>query len=118
MMARSAAPSAPESNPIRTRADWQRMRDACLRDPGAFHGDIAAREIHWYDAATHAWLSLGDDAHWHGYDATTGAPVAARPRATWQPWTRALDDDDPPFYRWFADARTNACFNEVDRHVL
>lgn len=118
MTARSAAPSAPESNPIRTRADWQRMRDACLRDPGAFHGDIAAREIHWYDAATHAWLSLGDDAHWHGYDATTGEPVAARPRATWQPWTRALDDDDPPFYRWFVDARTNACFNEVDRHVL
>lgn len=35
-----------------------------------------------------------------------------------QPWARAFNDDNPPFYRWFEGGLTNACFNEVDRHVL
>ncbi|MEL6316268.1 MAG: AMP-binding protein, partial [Pseudomonadota bacterium] len=29
----------------------------------------------------------------------------------------ALDDANPPFYRWFADATCNTCWNAVDRHV-
>jgi hypothetical protein len=70
-------PPQAKINPLRTRADWQRARDACQSDPGRYHGDIAARELHWFDpTAGNAW------------------------------------------YRWFVDARTNACFNEVDRHVL
>jgi propionyl-CoA synthetase len=36
-------------------------------------------------------------------------------------WTgrpaRALDDSDPPFYRWFADGEANTCWNAVDRHA-
>ncbi|MCB2224139.1 MAG: propionyl-CoA synthetase [Actinobacteria bacterium] len=34
-----------------------------------------------------------------------------------EPWTRVLDDSDPPFYRWFPGARLNTCFNALDRHV-
>ena len=34
-----------------------------------------------------------------------------------KPWDRVLDDDKPPFYRWFDGAETNTCFNAVDRHV-
>ena len=30
---------------------------------------------------------------------------------------RALDDGAAPFYRWFADAEVNTCYNAVDRHV-
>ncbi len=33
------------------------------------------------------------------------------------PPTKALDDANPPFYRWFADATCNTCWNAVDRHV-
>ncbi|MFQ5622536.1 MAG: propionyl-CoA synthetase [Paracoccaceae bacterium] len=33
------------------------------------------------------------------------------------PPTRALDDSNPPFYRWFADGELNTCYNAVDRHV-
>jgi len=33
------------------------------------------------------------------------------------PPTKALDDSKPPFYRWFADAEMNTCYNCVDRHV-
>ncbi len=114
----TAVPPTAARNPIRTRDDWQRMRDAVVANPGDFHGALASREIHWYDASTRRWLSLGDDDYWHGFDARTGAPVAGPAREQWQPWTRGFDDDDPPFYRWFVGGRTNACFNEVDRHVL
>jgi propionyl-CoA synthetase len=33
------------------------------------------------------------------------------------PPTRILDDDNPPFYRWFPDGVLNVCHNAVDRHV-
>jgi propionyl-CoA synthetase len=32
--------------------------------------------------------------------------------------TRVLDDDSPPFYRWFPDGRLNTCYNALDRHVI
>ena len=36
-------------------------------------------------------------------------------------WTkrpdRVLDNDNPPFHRWFPGAQTNTCWNAVDRHV-
>jgi propionyl-CoA synthetase len=36
-------------------------------------------------------------------------------------WTKVpvkvLDDTAAPFYRWFADAEANTCYNAVDRHV-
>ena len=36
-------------------------------------------------------------------------------------WFRApetmLDSDNPPFYRWFPDGQTNACYNALDIHV-
>ncbi|MFY0408872.1 propionyl-CoA synthetase [Solicola sp. PLA-1-18] len=31
---------------------------------------------------------------------------------------RALDDSNPPFYRWFPDATMNTCYNALDRHVI
>jgi len=32
-------------------------------------------------------------------------------------WDRVLDASTPPFFRWFAGARLNTCWNAVDRHV-
>jgi propionyl-CoA synthetase len=34
-----------------------------------------------------------------------------------KPPSKALDDSNPPFFRWFADAECNTCWNAVDRHV-
>jgi len=31
--------------------------------------------------------------------------------------TTVLDDSNPPFYRWFPDGVTNACYNALDIHV-
>jgi propionyl-CoA synthetase len=31
--------------------------------------------------------------------------------------TRILDDDNPPFHRWYPDGELNTCHNALDRHV-
>ncbi|HTW41120.1 MAG TPA: acetate--CoA ligase [Solirubrobacteraceae bacterium] len=56
------------------------------------------------------------------------AQAAADPQAWWaaqaetldwfEKWTRVLDDDDPPFYRWFTGGTLNASYNCLDRHVI
>jgi acrylyl-CoA reductase (NADPH) / 3-hydroxypropionyl-CoA dehydratase / 3-hydroxypropionyl-CoA synthetase len=118
----AVVPPAPQRNPIPDRAAWEAQRRACEQDPGAFHGAIAARELHWYapDVGTHgAWITWSDAAQrWTGFDARTGVAVDAPYDAAWTPWAVAFDASDAPFYRWFSGGLTNACFNEVDRHVL
>ena len=114
-------PPTPSHNPIRTKGEWERIRQECQEDPGRVHGELAAREIHWFDpeAGDHgAWVSVGEDGDWSGWDAETLEPVSAHRSAEWRPWSKALDDSQAPWYRWFTGARTNAAFNEVDRHVL
>ncbi len=34
-----------------------------------------------------------------------------------EPWTTALDDSEPPFYRWFSGGKLNVSHNCLDRHV-
>ncbi|MFZ9667123.1 MAG: AMP-binding protein [Steroidobacteraceae bacterium] len=117
----AVTPLSASVNPFVHRAAWQAARDACAADPGQFHGDIASREIHWFEpkAGTQgAWITRDTEGRWLGFDARSGAPVEPSLPQHYRPWTRALDDSEAPFYRWFNDALTNACFNEVDRHVL
>ncbi|MFM7799568.1 MAG: AMP-binding protein, partial [Planctomycetota bacterium] len=118
----AVAPPSAVVNAITTRAAWQQARDACARDPGAYHADIARREIHWFEpsvGAHGAWLSFDAAAGgWCGWDARSGAAVSPALDADHTPWRRAFDDCEAPFYRWFDGALTNACFNEIDRHVL
>ena len=109
-----------EVNPIRTRADWEAAREAALRDPGRFHGAIATRELHWFDASLGrhgAWITRDADGRWTGLDARTAAPIEVPHGPEHAPWTTAFDAADAPFYRWFVGGRTNAAFNAVDRHV-
>jgi acetyl-CoA synthetase len=45
--------------------------------------------------------------------------VAQAERLDWfQKWTRVLDDDDPPFYKWFTGGTLNVSYNCLDRHVI
>ncbi len=98
--------------------DTQRSR--AMDDPGAYHGAIAAAELHWYDTESQSWLNRNPDTSaWQGLPAPAGPeePVTVK-AADWTPWSEALDSSNAPFYKWFVGAQTNACFNEVDRHVL
>jgi propionyl-CoA synthetase len=42
---------------------------------------------------------------------------AAKDIFWYQAPTVVLDDNNPPFYRWYPDGMTNACYNAVDIHV-
>jgi acetyl-CoA synthetase len=43
--------------------------------------------------------------------------VAAENYEWYQPWSRVLDDDNAPFYKWFVDAKVNIIHNALDRHL-
>jgi propionyl-CoA synthetase len=45
------------------------------------------------------WGEAAEGIHWH------------------KRWDRVLDASNPPFYRWFAGAEVNTCYNALDRHV-
>ncbi len=45
------------------------------------------------------WAEAAEDIHWD------------------RRWDRVLDDDNPPFYRWFAGGELNTCYNALDVHV-
>ncbi|MFZ4110985.1 MAG: acetyl-coenzyme A synthetase N-terminal domain-containing protein, partial [Polymorphobacter sp.] len=107
------------ANTILTRTDWETARGAVIADPGRFHGDIAARNLHWLVPQPQGavWISFNGTG-WSGWDATTAAPVVVDLPSGFTPWSRAFNDDAAPHFRWFDGARTNCCFNEVDRHVL
>jgi acetyl-CoA synthetase len=61
-------------------------------------------------------------------DASVYEQAARDPQAWWaaqageldwfQRWTRVLDDDDPPFYKWFTGGTLNVSYNCLDRHVI
>src|SRR5919205_1741262 len=90
------------SNPIVDRAEWERQRARAAEDPGGFHGDIAKSAIHWYDAGREAWITFDDAAGaWTGWTAVDGEAVALDDLAgSHEPWERAFDGGDPPFFAW------------------
>jgi acrylyl-CoA reductase (NADPH)/3-hydroxypropionyl-CoA dehydratase/3-hydroxypropionyl-CoA synthetase len=112
----------PEVNEISDRARWEEMREACLRDPAAFHGALAKRTVCWFlpdegDTGVWAWWDSAA-GRWRGWDATTGAERALDLPEAFEPWEQAFDPSDAPRWRWFVGGLTSAAFNEVDRHVL
>ncbi len=59
-----------------------------------------------------------DDVYAHSMRDPDGFWAEAAKGIDWvTPWTRVLDDSRAPFYRWFAGAELNTCWNAVDRHV-
>ncbi len=41
----------------------------------------------------------------------------ARELDWYHPWTKVLDDSNPPFFQWFVGGKTNIVLNALDRHV-
>lgn len=78
---------------------------ACTADPGAYHGSIARRMLHWYNSDLRAWLSW-DSARscWSGWDVTAN-PVEL---SEWTPWEVTLETKRAPYYEWFVGASTSA----------
>ncbi len=45
------------------------------------------------------WAETAADVHW------------------FKKWDKVLDDSNAPFYKWYAGAETNSCYNALDVHV-
>lgn len=62
---------------------------------------------------------ISDTAVWDAADADPVGFWEEQARALdWaEPWTNALDDSNPPFYRWFQGGKINASHQCLDRHV-
>ena len=65
-----------------------------------------ARVKRWEDLAGAAgrdlqgfWAAEARELHW------------------FEPWTRVLDDDRKPFFKWFVGGKTNIAYNCLDRHA-
>jgi len=101
---------------LRSQQDEDEARANAVADPSSYHATIASSELHWFDADSEQWLSRATQGDWQGWHAYSGALASAN--TAWAPWSSALDDSAAPFYRWFVDGQTNACFNLLDRHVL
>jgi acrylyl-CoA reductase (NADPH)/3-hydroxypropionyl-CoA dehydratase/3-hydroxypropionyl-CoA synthetase len=100
---------------LQSQQDEDQARASAVSDPAGYHANIAARELHWFNASASQWLSRCEGA-WRGWHSQSGGQSEAD--TDWAPWSTPLDDTAAPFYRWFADGLTNACFNLLDRHVL
>ncbi|MEM8564530.1 MAG: AMP-binding protein, partial [Pseudomonadota bacterium] len=105
---------------LHSEEEEQRSRIQAQESPGEFHGNIASTELHWFDAAGDRWLNrLPEEDRWTGWRAADGSQAVTDDlAASWRPWHTALDESHAPFFRWFDGALTNACFNELDRHIL
>ena len=80
----------------------------------------AALNIFWFKVGDDAWLRRPADdaaAPWAGWRATDASAIELESDA-WQPWSSVCDYSEAPYVRWFAEALTNAAFNELDVHHL
>ena len=53
----------------------------------------------WQEAPEEFWGETAQDLSWD------------------RPWDQVLDESNAPLYRWYAGAKTNTCYNALDRHV-
>jgi acetyl-CoA synthetase len=54
---------------------------------------------HSIDDPESFWSSIAGELHW------------------FKKWDRVLNDDNPPFYKWFEGGKTNISYNCLDRHL-
>jgi len=74
-----------------------------FQPPEEFRGRALIRDLSIYEEAAR------DPVAW--WEGQAGALDWA------EPWDQALDDSNPPFYKWFVGGKLNVSHNCLDRHV-
>ncbi len=107
-----ATPTASAANPTASAGS---VAAATAADPAAATGvdsaeggTAASGPVAGAYAAAYKRSLADPNGFWA--DAARGVTWIKKPR-------RILNDDNPPFYRWFTDGVLNICFNALDRHV-
>jgi acetyl-CoA synthetase len=68
------------------------FREHALVRDRSLHDEAASDPEAW-------WARQAEELHW------------------FKPWDTVLNEDDPPFYKWFEGGTLNASYNCLDRHV-
>lgn len=104
----------------RSQVEEDSLRQTVIESPDRFFGDLARSSLHWFEASGAQWLTYDSSLQqWQGYDQATGdVGLAASLKGDETPWQQVLDDSRSPYLRWYVDGQTNACFNQIDRHLL
>jgi acrylyl-CoA reductase (NADPH)/3-hydroxypropionyl-CoA dehydratase/3-hydroxypropionyl-CoA synthetase len=104
---------------LSSQAGEDSLRRLINETPEHFYGDVARRNLHWFDEKADQWICFNLASQtWAGYAAYSGEPVASEQGVDRELWTTVLDSSRSPYLKWFVGAQTNACFNLLDRHVL
>ncbi|MDA0630778.1 MAG: AMP-binding protein, partial [Proteobacteria bacterium] len=104
---------------LSSQAGEDSLRRLINETPENFYGDVARRNLHWFDEKADQWICFNLASQtWAGYAAYSGEPVASEQGVDRELWTTVLDSSRSPYLKWFVGAQTNACFNLLDRHVL
>ena len=102
-----------------SQAGEDSLRRLINETPENFYGDVARRNLHWFDESADQWISFDlASQQWVGYAAYSGESVTSTKADDKDLWKQVLDDSQSPYLRWFVGANTNACFNLLDRHIL
>ena len=99
-----------------SQQDEDQSRAKAVNDPAEYPRIDCGEELHWFDPKQGQWVAKDASGDWQGWNSATAEKRRSTLRRT--PWSAALDSTAAPFYRWFVDGQTNACFNLLDRHVL
>ena len=89
--------------------------------PSTGHDQAAAQTLWWASEDRDTWRTKFADGRWREVCLTPGAvqhPAPVLLDEDWRPWEQLCDGSEAPYYKWFAGATTNACFNGVDKHLL
>lgn len=67
-------------------------------------------------------VSAGSDPYQHVFQASVQNPEqvwgSAAGNITWfKPWSKVMDNSNPPFTKWFTGGELNICYNALDRHI-
>ena len=105
-----------------SQAGEDALRRLINESPQDFFGDVARRNIHWFDADSQQWVNFDLSVTVLGglcrqIQARTFAQGRSETK-TKTPGVSVLDESQTPYLRWFVGAQTNASFNEIDRHIL
>ena len=100
------------------------MADTKQRNPEVNEAQIA---VHWKEEESYqpspkfvaqAYLKDRSAAEWFSEKNFPDCFEEYAEMLTWyQRWKTVLDTNDPPFWKWFAGGKLNACYNCVDRHL-
>ncbi|KAM4035303.1 acyl-CoA synthetase short-chain family member 3, mitochondrial [Anomaloglossus baeobatrachus] len=99
---------------------------SCQRDSSSLTAWIrtppACSVVHYEHLSSRSYSS----AHPEDYDQVFHSSVhdpekvwgrASENIAWFKPWTKIMDNSNPPFTEWFIGGELNVCYNAVDRHI-